>query len=85
MRLSKGIKLHEIAPLFAGFVSYWKSDIVFRKKYKAYILKQVPCILKYMACIFCDKPCVFSTDAEAPFYMSRNRGEKRKKKSRSVL
>ena len=22
MRLSKGIKLHEIAPLFAGFVSY---------------------------------------------------------------
>ena len=26
--------------------------MAYRKKYKALILKQVPCILKYMACIF---------------------------------
>ena len=26
--------------------------MAYRKKYKALILKQVPCILKYMPCIF---------------------------------
>ena len=29
-----------------------KTHMAYRKKYKALILKQVPCILKYMACIF---------------------------------
>ena len=29
-----------------------KTHMAHRKKYKALILKQVPCILKYMACIF---------------------------------
>ena len=43
-----------------AFVSYCASESYCGKKYKAHILKQVPCILKYMACIFCDKPCVFS-------------------------
>ena len=33
-------------PIFTAFVSCWKSAAVFREKYKAYILKQVPCILK---------------------------------------
>ena len=41
------------------FVSCCESDVWKGKKYKAHILKYVPCILKYMACIFCNKPCVF--------------------------
>ena len=33
--------------------------MIFREKYKAYILKYVPCILKYMACVFYNMPYVF--------------------------
>ena len=32
--------------------------MAYRKKHKALILKQVPCILKYMACIFCLSKCL---------------------------
>ena len=33
--------------------------MAYRKKYKALILKQVPCILKYMACILKYMACIF--------------------------
>ena len=36
-----------------------KPRVEHRKKYKALILKYVPCILKYMAYIFHEKPCIF--------------------------
>ena len=38
--------------LFLPISALWKTHMAYRKKYKALILKQVPCILKYMACIF---------------------------------
>ena len=41
------------------FVSCCESDVWKGKKYKAHILKYVPCILKYMACVFYNMPYVF--------------------------
>ena len=45
--------------------------MAYRKKYKALILKQVPCISKYMACIFrlfkCLKNNALKKDKNQPF------------------
>ncbi len=50
-----------VTPFQETFISCCLSNTYNSEKYKAHILKQVPCILKYMACIFCDKPCNFSS------------------------
>ena len=40
------------SPYFFIAKGHEKTHMAYRKKYKALVLKQVPCILKYMACIF---------------------------------
>ena len=39
-------------PFIFTYIRTPEKHMAYRKKYKALILKQVPCILKYMACIF---------------------------------
>ena len=39
-------------PFIFTYIRTLEKHMAYRKKYKALILKQVPCILKYMACIF---------------------------------
>ena len=40
------------SPYFFIAKGHEKTHMAYRKKYKALVLKQVPCILKYMPCIF---------------------------------
>ena len=65
-KATKTQKTKNIRDFLHSFIRYYQSAIWNREKYKAYILKQVPCILKYMACIFCDKPCVFPEKPNQP-------------------
>ena len=46
--------------------------MAYRKKYKALILKQVPCILKYMPCILKYMPCIFRLSKYLKYNMVEN-------------